>query len=238
MRIDAALLDMGGVLLDMRSSNGVPPRALDFRGRQALLAALDAPELGMDDLERLVFEPWRRGYRERYRRGREAEWNEHLDRLRRVSGSRLSDQELLSIWFAPFGESLRPVAGAADAVESLSGAGLRLAVVSNVPLPGSLYRRVLERLGMADAIDAFEFSYDSGHRKPSPFMLRSALAELQAPPERAVMVGDRRESDVAAGRAAGTATVWVRSEHRTGPDPDWTIGSLAHLPELLEELRR
>lgn len=238
MAIEAVLLDMGGVLLEMRSSNGVPPRALDFRGRQALLSLLDGSELSLDDLERLVFEPWRREYRERYRRGREAGWKEHLDRLRKASGSRLSDVELLASWFGPFGESLEPVPGAAAAVETLARTGLRLALVSNVPLPGSLYHGVLERHGIAASIEVFEFSYDSGHRKPSPYMLRAALEKLGVAPEQAIMVGDRKASDVVAGRAAGTGTVWVRGEYRNGPDADWTVGSIAHLPELLGRLSR
>ncbi len=236
MPLEAILLDMGGVLLDMRSSNGVPPSRLDFRGRQVLLRALDNSDLGSDDLERLVFAPWRREYRQRYRRGREASWTPHLDRLRATSDERRSDLELLDIWFAPFAESLRPVAGAPEAVERLAARGLRLGLVSNVPLPGDLYRAVLERFDMAKPIEVFEFSYDSGHRKPSPYMLRSALAALDTPIDRAVMVGDRRDSDVAAGRTAGIATVWIRSDHDSGPEPDWTIGSIAQLPSLLERL--
>ncbi|MDX1643170.1 MAG: HAD family hydrolase [Thermoanaerobaculia bacterium] len=234
MHLEAVLLDMGGVLLDMRASNGVPPGRFDFRGRQALLGALDGSEIGSDDLERLVFAPWRREYRERYRRGREASWTPHLDRLRAAIDERRSDLELLEIWFAPFGESLRPVAGAPEAVEELAARGLRLGLVSNVPLPGALYRRVLERFGMAKSIEVFEFSYDSGHRKPSPYMLRSALEVLATSIDHAVMVGDRRDSDVVAGRTAGTATVWIRSDRDRGPEPDWAIDSIAQLPALLE----
>lgn len=234
MGVEAVLLDMGGILLDMRSSNGVPPGRLDFRGRQAMLGALGASDLTLDDLERLVFEPWREEYRQRYRRGREASWTKHLDRLRRASGDERSDLELLEIWFAPFAESLRPIAGAAETLRALAGSGLRLGLVSNVPLPGALYRAVLERHGLAGPIEVVEFSYDSGHRKPSPYMLRSALEQLEMPNDRALMVGDRKESDVAAGRAAGTATVWIRSDHGTGPDPDWTLGSIAQLPGLID----
>jgi HAD superfamily hydrolase (TIGR01549 family) len=118
----------------------------------------------------------------------------------------------------------------------LADEGLKLALVSNVPLPGALYRKILSRHGLESLFDCFQFSYDSGHRKPSPFMLRAALSEIGVPASQAVMVGDRRASDVAAGRAAGMATVWIESEHAVGPRPDRTVGSIRELPTVVAEL--
>jgi len=48
------------------------------------------------------------------------------------------------------------------------------------------------------------------------------------------MVGDRRDRDIAAGRSAGIATVWIRGEFDDGPVADIDIGSLAELPGLLQ----
>ena len=144
-----------------------------------------------------------------------------------------TNQTNCAAWFAPFGERCRAIGGAVDAVRQLADDGLRLGLVSNVPLPGDLYRRILRRHDLEASFEVFRFSYDSGHRKPSPFMLRSALGEMGVGPEAAVMVGDRRASDVAAGRAAGVRTIWLRSSHVDGPEPDWTIESLEELPDLL-----
>jgi D-glycero-D-manno-heptose 1,7-bisphosphate phosphatase len=83
---------------------------------------------------------------------------------------------------------------------------------------------------------AMRFSCDAGSRKPAAAMLLSALAELGATADEAVMVGDRRKSDVAAGRAAGTATVWIRSHHGEGPEPDATIDALGALPDAIAAL--
>ncbi len=105
--------------------------------------------------------------------------------------------------------------------------------MSNVPLPGTLYRGVLERLGLAPCFDSLHFSYDEGSRKPSPGMLRRALAALDTPPASALMVGDRRAVDVAAGRLAGTATAWVRGPFRDGPRADLEVDSLAELPAMV-----
>ena len=235
MPLEAVLLDMGGVLLDMRSSSGVPSGQLDHRGRQALLRRLGG-RLRSEDLEDELFGPWRRQYELRYQRGREADLAPHFERLRRRSGGGPTDEEMVEAWFEPYAESLRAMPGAVAAVEGLRRRGLGVALVSNVPLPGRLYRAALAARGFDGLIDVYRFSYDSGHRKPSPYMLRSALEEIGVAPAAAIMVGDRKQSDVAAGRAAGLGTAWIRSDYATGPAPDWTLDSIGELPDLVDRL--
>ena len=182
---------------------------------------------------RLVFDPWRHGYERRRELGREESWAPHLQSLRKKARIRSPSLTLLGAWFRPYGEHLEPIAGASEALAALADQGLQLALVSNVPLPGKLYSAVLKRHGLLEHFSSLQFSYDTGSRKPSPAMLRSALTDLALSPTEAVMVGDRRDSDVAAGRAAGTATVWVRSDGGGGPAADYTIDALAELPALL-----
>lgn len=240
MSVRAVLLDMGGVLLEMHNLRGLPQGRTDFRGREALLRLLagEGAKATLDTLETELFAPWREDSERRYELGREASWAPHLRRLRRVTGSRAHDLRLLAAWFAPYGESLLPMPGAVEALRELAtrAPAVRLAVVSNVPLPGRLYRRVLQRHGLDRGIAGWHWSYDEGSRKPSPAMLVAALAALETTPAAGLMVGDRRASDVAAGRAAGVRTVWVRSEHRSGPAPDFEIDSLAELPALLARI--
>ncbi|SES23265.1 Ribonucleotide monophosphatase NagD [Corynebacterium cystitidis DSM 20524] len=47
--------------------------------------------------------------------------------------------------------------------------------------------------------------------KPNPVMMRSALNNIGAHSERAVMIGDRMDTDVKAGLEAGMRTILVRS---------------------------
>ena len=232
---EAVLLDMGGVLLEMGNAQGMPVGKLDYRGREAMAQAIreSGGRVGVGDLEDLFFAPWRREYAKRYETGREARLDPHLRRLRKATGTSLRGARLVSAWFAPYAETLEPAVGALEAVSELAAAGMRLAVVSNVPLPGALYRQVLRRRRLDRGIASFHWSYDSRSRKPSPVMLRDALAALGVPAERAIMVGDRRRSDVAAGRAAGLRTAWVRSADGGGPKPDWEIASLAELPRRI-----
>jgi len=94
---------------------------------------------------------------------------------------------------------------------------------------------VLAREGLAALFDALSFSYDRRARKPGPALVQRTVAVLEVEPSEAIMVGDRRSTDVAAGRAAGVRTVWVGADggDADGPEPDATIGSLVELPALL-----
>lgn len=235
MAIKAVLVDMGGVILEMENSRGFPVERLDWRGREALLHLIRhrGGHASLDDLERLVFEPWHQGYERRRDTGKEEPWGPHLSRLRKKAGIRALNLTLLEAWFRPYGEQLVPIKGAVEALESLHSNGFKLALVSNVPLPGKLYCGVLRRHRVLDLFQSLHFSYDAGSRKPSPAMIRSALGKLGVRPTEAIMVGDRRPNDVAAGRAAGTATVWVRSDDGGGPGADFEVDSLAEVQRLL-----
>lgn len=246
----AVLLDMGGVLVDLGEGRGRPVGAANRAGRQALAERLvaaggrvpveDGEEPGSWDrtLERLLFEPWREGYRRRYERAAEEPWEPHLARLRAATGAKASDEELLSAWCGPYADAIPALPGAVEALGRLRAQGLLLGLVSNVPLPGFLYRRLLERHRLLAPLAVLRFSYDAGVRKPRPDMLVQALEELSVAPEEAVMVGDRRDADVAAGRAAGVGTVWLTSGRGgadDGPEPDLTLERLAELPAALAE---
>ena len=235
MKVKAVLLDMGGVLIDFLGGRGLPVGRADWRGREALLHHLESrgARLDMDDLEMEFFAPWAREYRQRDERGREADWDPHLRRLRKRAGVKTHSIVLLGLWFRPFAEQLQPLSGVEGALENLRARGFDLSLISNVPLPGRLYEKLLRRHRLDHYFRSMYFSYDRRSRKPSPAMLRDALADLGVPASAAVMVGDRRRVDIVAGRAAGAATVWIRSEDGGGPEADWTIESLAQLPDLL-----
>ena len=77
--------------------------------------------------------------------------------------------------------------------------------------------------------------------KPSPVMVERSLSQLGTDPAGTVMLGDRLDTDILAGRRAGTPTVLVttgvsRAEDvaDSGIEPDWTIESLDALRIALE----
>jgi len=133
-----AVFDMGGVLLEMGNLAGLPQGKLDFRGREAMAQAIREAggKVTVGDLEEVFFAPWRREYARRYDTGHEARFEPHLRRLRKATGASLRGSQLLGAWFGPYGETLTPATGAVEALRGLGEAGVRMAVVSNVPLPG------------------------------------------------------------------------------------------------------
>jgi len=233
-------LDMGGVLLRNESRATLPGGRLDYRGREALVQwfAQRGERCDLSLLSEKLFEPWIREYRQRSERGAEASWTPYLEALRSALGSTASDEEILATWFRPYGEQLSMIEGALEALAGLRSLGCRLALVSNVPMPGSLYRARMDHYGLLEPFDTVFFSYDFGSRKPSPAMLRTALEEGTAAPAEAVMVGDRPTLDIACGLSAGVRTVWVESDFSKGPRADASIRSVGELPALIERWNR
>jgi phosphoglycolate phosphatase-like HAD superfamily hydrolase len=77
------------------------------------------------------------------------------------------------------------------------------------------------------------------HRKPHPESLLIILDRLGCQPEQAWMVGDT-PADIQAGQAAGMAAVGVtygygRSEEILAAGPDYVIGRLVELLDLLQQ---
>ncbi|MFL5804494.1 MAG: HAD-IIA family hydrolase [Roseiflexaceae bacterium] len=74
--------------------------------------------------------------------------------------------------------------------------------------------------------------------KPSPIMARAVAAIIQLPPERCLMTGDRIETDIAMGKAAGMATALTLTGAATRAmlaaseiKPDYVIEGLSELVE-------
>jgi HAD superfamily hydrolase (TIGR01549 family) len=128
---------------------------------------------------------------------------------------------------------VRPVPGTREMLESLRGAGLRLAVISNAD------GRVADYLDRAGLADLFEFILDSaleGVEKPDPRIFRTALDRLGIEAAEAVYVGDTWPVDVVGARRAGIRPVYLADADRAIPeDTDGVIRihSILELPAAL-----
>jgi len=95
---------------------------------------------------------------------------------------------------------------------------------------------VLKRLGLAAYLDVVIDSGVVGVSKPDPGIFQIALGKVMATPESSLFVGDAL-TDIRGGQGAGLRVAWL---NRTGaslpsgaPQPDYTIGSLSQVLDLI-----
>lgn len=122
---------------------------------------------------------------------------------------------------------LRLYDGAEELLRALRRSGRRVWLLSNAQ--GIFTRMELDGLGLTPLFDGIYLSSDYGVRKPDRRFFETLLLERDIAPETAVMVGNDGVCDVRGGRAAGLATVYIRSN----------ISPREPLPEadyLLEEM--
>jgi HAD superfamily hydrolase (TIGR01662 family) len=137
---------------------------------------------------------------------------------------------------------VRPMPGAAEAVQRARSAGLKVGIVSNQSGVGrglitqeqvdAVNARVDELLGPFDVIVTCPHTAEQGCecRKPEPGMIRWAAAGLGMATSRVVVIGDIG-SDVEAGLRAGALAILV-------PTPRTLPQELAEAPIVVDTLSR
>ena len=134
------------------------------------------------------------------------------------------------------GDEVRALPGAQRTLESLRGAGLRLALVCDTGFTtGEGVRRLLDAQGLLVFLEVQAFSDETGVSKPHPRIFHHALSGIESEPTRAMHVGDLRRTDVAGARALGMKTIRIRGAHddeSDHPEADHVVDSHDDLGEL------
>ena len=221
--IDAVLFDWGDTLFHFAWDE-----SLVEAGWEAGLATLDREGLpGHEDTaarfrERYLPLLWIPGSLD------EIEYPAMVRELLEGFGIELSDDDLSRFLEAEHSawEPARQLGESTHALlDSLRERGLKTGLVSNAFDPGWLLHNDLERMGIADRLDAAVFSSEVGKRKPHPAIFEAALEQLGVEPERSLFVGDRRFEDVRGAKEAGMTTVlayWFRAdEDERGLEPHY-----------------
>lgn len=122
--------------------------------------------------------------------------------------------------------------GAEAALAATDDAGAAVGIVTNGP-----EHRQAEKVAAVD-LDRLAatvvYAGDLDRRKPHEAPFEAALAALAVEPERALYVGDSLPYDVAGAQNAGLQAAWL--DDGDGPadyEPEFTLASLADLPEVL-----
>jgi putative hydrolase of the HAD superfamily len=141
-----------------------------------------------------------------------------------LSGGELVEVLLESLRFTPFPD-------AATTLGTLRASGIHTTVVSNwdCSLPG-----VLAGIGLGGMLDAVVTSAEAGARKPDRRIFEAALGAVRCRPDRALLVGDSLEIDVAGGRAAGIRSILLDRGGAADESEDVErIATLDNLPGLI-----
>ena len=128
----------------------------------------------------------------------------------------------------------RPYPGVPEILERLRAQGWRCAVCTNKP--GRATHLLLDALDLTRFFGVIVTGDSLPQKKPDPAPLRAALATLEVPPARAIMVGDHA-NDLRAASAAGVPAVFARYGYGVlSPDlplPIATIDAFTELPQRL-----
>ena len=161
--------------------------------------------------------------------------------IRKALGEGFSEEQLeksLAFFLAYYREHMldhtRLYPGAAEALERMRAAGLKLAVLTNKPVRFS--RDLIRGLGVAEHFAVVYGGNSFETKKPDPEGLERIMAEAGARPESTLVVGDSavdvRTARNAGARACGV-TYGFQPETLDGEPPDFTVDSLGELAEMV-----
>lgn len=122
------------------------------------------------------------------------------------------------------------VSGAREVLASLRAQGVRLALLTKGDL--SVQRRRVERSGLKPSFDLVRIVSEKSTRE-----IRSVVAELVVPLEKAWMVGNSVRSDVLPALQAGIRAIWIRAhvwEYERAHDHlvDDRVVEVSHISEI------
>jgi HAD superfamily hydrolase (TIGR01549 family) len=123
---------------------------------------------------------------------------------------------------------------AVKVVSTLKQQGFRLALVSNMMLPGKLLKAKLQEADALNYFDQVSISSDVGFIKPHPEIFYHTLAQCKLNAGEVIFVGDTYQQDILGAKRAGLKTVWLNSRHELrslamDDPPDDEIESLEEL---------
>ncbi len=236
------MFDFGHTLVDFQRTQEALHAAYEqIRARIEAVAYMEVPEL-LDLVERvaggvdrLVAESYEQ------RRMEEVAQAEMFRQALSGIGFDLPDdviEHIVALDHSAYSNSITVEPEVLATLEELRRAGYRMGLVSNISLRPDLMRADLERMGLAQYLDATVFSSEVGVRKPDPRIFQEALDRLRVEPPETVFVGDRLYDDVSGAQAVGMRSVLTR-QFRQEDDPEYAPDAMIeHLSELPKALGR
>ncbi|MFJ7588142.1 HAD family hydrolase [Streptomyces sp. NPDC097617] len=155
--------------------------------------------------------------------------------VRELLGLAAPAEELWRQYLADMAEFAFCPAGLLDGLDDLRRRGWRIGIATNGS--ADIQRAKLDATGIVHRVHAVCVSSDLGLRKPDPRLFATAAERCGAPPGAGGwMVGNDPVKDIAGGRSAGLATLWIGAPDRWPgdlPAPDRTAPTALSAIHLL-----
>ncbi|NKE34714.1 HAD family hydrolase [Natronococcus sp. JC468] len=221
---DAVFWDIGGVVLDLES----------VRTAHAAFVADLLDRRDVDATPEDALETWRATVGDYFREREGTEFRAAREGYHRGVAAIVGEPVPREEWRPPFRtavrESIEPVPGAVEAIESLAERDLHVGVISDVDDEEGKW--MLERFGVRETFDSITTSEAVGRTKPDPAMFETALEKAGVPAERSLMIGDRYDHDVRGAAEAGLHGVAFGAED--GPAVAYRIESPLEVLEVVD----
>lgn len=170
-------------------------------------------------------------------------YDHHYDRLLASYGIKKSPRIIaagVAAYHATKTAYLVPYRETVPTLLKLRDMGLKLGVITN-GLAVKQWEKII-RLGLQHFFHTVVVSEDEDVEKPGGKIFLKAARRIKAKPVECVMVGDRVDQDIAGASKVGFTTVQVvRAEVGGKPakkteEPDYVIGDLTPIPELISRI--
>ena len=106
-------------------------------------------------------------------------------------------------------EYIRLYKGVPEALEKLRRSGFRLWLLSNAQRAFTAYE--LKALGLDDQFSGIYLSSDYECRKPDRRFFQALICQQQLNPDKCLMIGNDRDTDIAGAKAAGLSTLYMHT---------------------------
>ena len=129
--------------------------------------------------------------------------------------------------------------GVLETLATLTDEGYRMGLICNSgTTPGSLARKFLADIGVAQYLVHLTFSDEEGLAKPAPSLFLDTLEAMGARADKSAHVGDRPETDILGAQRVGMRAVLIggASWDHVPVVPDACVDKLAELPGALAGL--
>lgn len=134
-----------------------------------------------------------------------------------------------------------PYPDAIPVLTELRQRGYKIGLVTNSFHPMWMRDVELRAYDLLDFFDARVTSGDTGYMKPHPAIFWRIMGLLDTSPERAILIGDRPENDVAGANYLGMKSILMKPPHLNrelnGATPDYVITTLGELLPIVDGLR-